>query len=293
VSNPTILTCAVTGGDDVASKFPQVPVTPRQIADAIIEAANAGAAIAHVHVRNPETGKPSLELGYYTEVVELVRASTVDVILNLTTGPGARFIPSIEKDNTVGEGSNLRTPAERVQHIVALKPEICSLDMGSLNFGKGALINVPAQIEVIAAGIREAGVLPELEIFEPGHLALALKMIKDGTVRADSIFQFALGIPWGAPATPEMVSYFKTAVPHDAVWAAFGVGRAEFPMVAQSFLLGGHVRVGLEDNLYIEKGVQATSNGQLVEKAINIVRVLGGEIATPAQAREILGLTKQ
>jgi uncharacterized protein (DUF849 family) len=162
--------------------------------------------------------------------------------------------------------------------------------MGSLNFGKGALINVPAQIEAIAAGIHEAGALPELEIFDAGHLALAQKMLRDGIVPANSIYQFALGIPWGAPATAEMVAYFKSALPADAIWAAFGVGRAEFPTVALSFLTGGHVRVGLEDNLYLEKGVQATSNGQLVEKAVQIIRILGGEVATPADARRILGL---
>lgn len=202
-------------------------------------------------------------------------------------------MPSIDEVNGVAPGSNLRTPVERVQHVVALKPEICSLDMGSLNFGRGALINLPAQIEVIAAAIHEAGVLPELEIFDAGHLALAQKMLKDGTIRPDSIYQFALGIPWGAPATAEMVAYFKSALPPGAIWAAFGVGRTEFPTLAQAFLLGGHVRVGLEDNLYIEKGVQATSNGQLVKKAVKIIRILGGEMATPAQAREILGITKR
>lgn len=289
----TILTCAVTGGDDVAHKFKQLPVTPQQIAEEVIAAAKAGAAIAHIHVRNPETGKPSMELDLYREVFDRVRQSDTDVVINLTTGPGARFVPDLEVTNGFAEGSNVRPPADRVRHIIALKPEICSLDMGSLNFGRGALINTPAQVEAIAQGIKEAGVKPELEIFDAGHLALSLKMIADGIVPADSLFQFALGIPWGAPATAEMVAYFKTAIPKGAQWAAFGVGRREFPMVAQTFLMGGHVRVGMEDNFYLEKGVEATSNAQLVEKAVKVIQLLGGDVATPAEAREALGLVKR
>lgn len=289
----TIITCAVTGGDDVAHKFKQLPVTPQQIADEVIAAAKAGAAIAHIHVRNPENGKPSMDLDLYREVFQRVRDSETDVVINLTTGPGARFVPSLEATNGFGEGSNVRPPAERVRHIVALKPEICSLDMGSLNFGRGALINTPAQIEQIAAAIASVGVKPELEIFDAGHLALSLKMIADGKVPTDSIFQFALGIPWGAPSTAEMVSYFKSAVPAGAQWAAFGVGRSEFPTVALSYLMGGHVRVGMEDNFYLAKGVEATSNAQLVEKAATIIGMLGGDIATPAETRQMLGLVKQ
>ncbi|MDW9610857.1 3-keto-5-aminohexanoate cleavage protein [Sinorhizobium meliloti] len=289
----TILTCAVTGGDDVAHKFKQLPVTPRQIAEAVLDAAKAGAAVAHIHVRDPETGKPSMELDLYREVVDIIRASETDVVINLTTGPGARFVPSLESTNGFAAGSNVRPPEDRVRHVVALKPEICSLDMGSLNFGKGALINTPSQIEAIAARIKDAGVKPELEIFDAGHLALALKMMADGIVPADAFFQFALGIPWGAPATAEMVSYLKTALPKGSQWAAFGVGRTEFPMVAQSLLMGGHARVGMEDNFYLAKGVEAHSNAQLVEKAVNIIQSLGGEVATPAEAREMLGLRKQ
>ena len=288
----TIITCAVTGGDDVAHKYKQLPVTPLQIADAAIDAAKAGAAIAHIHVRDPATGKPSMELELYREVVDRIRSSGTDVVINLTTGPGARFVPSLDARNTFGDGSNVRPAAERVQHIVALKPEICSLDMGSLNFGRGALINTPAQIEVIASAIRGAGVKPELEIFEAGHLALSLKMISDGVVQQDSLFQFALGIPWGAPATLEMVSYFKGALPKTAQWAAFSLGRSEFPMVAQSLLAGGHVRVGMEDNFFLEKGVEAKSNAQLVEKAVAIMRLLGGDVATPAETRAMLGVAR-
>jgi uncharacterized protein (DUF849 family) len=287
---PTIITCAVTGGDDSVQRHPQVPVTPRQIADAAIEAAQAGAAIAHIHVRDPATGRASMSLDLYREVVDRVRAAKTDVVINLTTGPGGRFVPSLEEHNGFDAGSNVRPPVERVRHILELKPEICSLDMGSLNFGRGALINTPAQIEIIATGIRQAGVRPELEIFEPGHLALARHMISSGAIPQDSFLQFALGVPWGAPATAQMMSYFLGAMPHGMQWSAFGVGRAEFPTVAQAMLMGGHTRVGLEDNFYLEKGVEATSNAQLVEKAVSIIRLLGGEPATAAEARAILGL---
>jgi len=171
MNNHVIISCAVTGGDDVAGKYPNVPVTPKEIAAAAIDAEKAGAAIAHIHVRNPETGKPSMETALYREVVERIRDSGSAVIINLTTGPGARFLPSDDTVNGAKPGSNLRPPRERVQHIVELRPEICSLDMGSLNFGKGALINVPNHIEEIAAGIKAAGVKPELEVFDSGHRA--------------------------------------------------------------------------------------------------------------------------
>src|SRR5258708_10309898 len=184
-----ILTCAVTGGDDTVPKFASVPFKPNQIADAAIEACAAGAAIAHIHVRDPETGKPSMGLDLYREVVERIRESGSPVIINLTTGPAARFIPSSSEANTAAPGSNLRTPEERVRHVLALKPEICSLDMGSVNFGKGALINVPEHIETIAAGICSAGVLPELEIFDSGHAALAVDMIRPRIIDSNPLYQ--------------------------------------------------------------------------------------------------------
>lgn len=292
MSDPVILTCAVTGGDDVAAKYPQLPVTPRQIAQASVEAAQAGAAIVHIHVRDPQTGKPSMALEHYREVVQRIRDSGSDVIVNLTTGPGARYVPALDQLNGAAPGSNVRPPQERVRHVVELQPEICTLDMGSVNFGAGALINTASQIQAIAAAI-PAGVKIELEIFDTGHLALAGKMIADGVIPADSIFQFALGIPWGAPATPETMLLLRNAVGRDAIWAAFGIGRHEFPMVAQALLLGGQIRVGLEDNFYLDKGVQAQSNAQLVEKAAGIAAALGRDLATPAQARRRLGLASR
>lgn len=286
----TIITCAITGGDDTAGRFRAVPVTPRQIADSAIEACRAGAAIAHIHVRNPETGKPSIDLALYREVVERIRDSGSPVIVNLTTGAGARFIPSDDAPNTVAEGSNLRTPAERARHIAALRPEICSLDMGSLNFGKGALINIQKHVEAIAAVIREAGVKPELEIFDTGHIALARHMMNEGLIEQNPLWQFVMGVPWGAPSDTDVLLAMRNLLPSGANWSAFGIGAKEYPMLAQAALLGGHVRVGLEDNLYVEKGVQATSNAQLVEKGVNVLQTLGFEVATPEQAREILGL---
>lgn len=289
MSDPVILTCAVTGGDDVAGKYPQLPITPRQIAQASVDAAQAGAAIVHIHVRDPQTGKPSMALEHYREVVERIRDSGSDVIINLTTGPGARYVPALDQANGAAPGSNVRPPHERVRHVVELRPEICTLDMGSVNFGAGALINTASQIQAIAAAIPPA-VKVELEIFDTGHLALARKMIDDGAIAADSIFQFALGIPWGAPATTETMLLLRNAIGRKAVWAAFGIGRHEFPMVAQSLLLGGQIRVGLEDNFYLDKGVQARSNAELVEKAAGIAATLGRLLATPAQARQMLGL---
>lgn len=290
MEQPVILTCAVTGGDDTAGRFPAVPVSPKQIADAAIDACKAGAAIAHIHVRDPQSGKPSMAIELYREVVERIRESGSEVIINLTTGPGARFVPSNSEANRAEQGSNLRPPVDRVQHILELKPEICSLDMGTLNFGKGALVNVPAHVETIAAAIREAGVKPELEVFDSGHIAFALDMIRRGLLEPKPLFQMVTGVPWGAPSTTEVLAALKSLLPVGSAWAAFGVGRFEFPMVAQALLLGGHIRVGLEDNVYLSKGELAPDNASLVRKAAAITDLLGSRLATPAEARSILGL---
>ena len=287
---PTIITCALTGSADTAGKNPAVPVTPEEIATSGIEAARAGAAIIHIHVRDPETRLGSMNVGYYREVVERVRNSGIDVVLNLTTGPGARFVPGDPDPKTAGPGSTITTPERRVEHILALRPEICSLDMGSMNFGPHVFANIPAHLSKMAAHIREAGVKPELEVFEAGHIQLAAKMVADGAFDAPQLFQIVLGVPWGAPSTPEAMLFMRNLLPPGAIWAGFGIGRAEFPFVALAAMLGGHCRVGLEDNLYLEKGVLAPSNAALVEKAVRVLEVTGATVATSAQAREILGL---
>lgn len=286
----TIISCAVTGGADTSGKSKSVPVTPEQIAAAVIEARGAGAAIAHIHVRDPKTGKASQDVGYYRDVVERVRGSGCDILVNLTTGPGSRFVPSEADPRVGGPGTTMTQPLERVRHVVELKPDICSLDVGSMNFGETGFINTPAHLRVMAKAIADAGVKPELEVFDSGHVLLARRMVEDGHIASPPLFQICLGIPWGAPATAEGMLFMKSLLPPGAMWASFGISRTEFPMVAQAVILGGHVRVGLEDNLYIEHGVLATGNGQLVERAVQIVRLLGGQVASPQEARQILGL---
>jgi uncharacterized protein (DUF849 family) len=286
-----MISCAVTGSADSPGKNPAVPVTPEDIARSSIEAAKAGAAVVHIHVRDPQTTRPSMQLAHYREVVERIRASGSDVLINLTTGPGARYVPGAEDPATGGPGTNLKRPEERVQHIVALRPEICSLDMGSLNMGARVFINTPAHLEVMAVAIRDAGVLPELEVFETGHLLLAKRMIETGHIKAPGMFQICLGIAWGQPATPEAMTYMRNLLPANSPWFAFGISLHQFPMVAQAVLLGGHVRVGLEDNLYLERGRLAPSNAALVEKAARIIEILGDSVATPSEAREMLGLS--
>ena len=285
-----IITCAVTGGADTVKKHPGVPVTPEQIAREVIDSRNAGAAIAHIHVRDPQTGGPSLELKHYREVVERVRDSGSDILINLTTGPGSRFVPSDENPRVGGPGTTMISPLERVRHVVELRPDVCSLDVGSMNFGETGFLNTPGHLRVMAKAIAEAGVKPELEVFDTGHVMLARRMIEDGHIARPALFQLCLGIPWGAPATTEGMVFMRNLLPPDALWSGFGISRMQFPMVAQAVILGGHVRVGLEDNLYIHHGVLAPSNAALVERAVRIVESLGERAASPPEAREILGL---
>lgn len=285
-----MISCAVTGSADTPGRNPAVPVTPQQIAQSAIDAAKAGAAIVHVHVRDLQTTRPSMELALYREVVERIRDSETDVLINLTTGPGARFVPGKEDPEKPGPGTTLRLPAERVRHVLELKPDICSLDMGSLNMGPHVFVNTPSHLEAMAVAIRDAGVLPELEVFETGHLLLAKRMIETGHIKPPGMFQICLGIAWGQPASPEAMSYMRNLLPASSPWFAFGISLHQFPMAAQAVLLGGHPRVGLEDNLYLEKGKLAPNNAALVEKAGKIIELLGDNIATPSDARQMLGL---
>lgn len=285
-----ILTCAVTGAMTPLEKNPALPITPEQISTSAIEAANAGAAVAHIHVRNPETGTASLDPALYREVVERIRDSDVDVLINLTTGVGGRYVPGDPDPAVSGEGTTLSSPEIRTQHIAELRPDICSLDMGSMNFGNFVFVNTPGHLVTMAETVRSAGVKPELEVFDSGHIRLAKHMIENGQIDTPALFQICLGIPWGAEASSRSMIHMLDQLPADAHWAGFGIGATEFPMVAQAVLLGGNVRVGLEDNLYMERGVLASSNAALVEKAVSIVNGLGAEVATAAEARAILGL---
>src|SRR5271170_3890093 len=281
-----IVSCAVTGG-----KHPAIPVTPAQIAQSAIEAAGAGAAIVHIHVRDPATGKPSLDGALYREVTERIRDSGTDVIINLTTRPGARYIPSDDDPAVGAAGSTVKTPDFRTQHIADLRPEICSLDVGTFNFGEHVFMNTPAHLRKMAANIKATGVKPELEVFDSGQIRLATHLIESGLIAAPPLFQICLGIAWAAPATPESMMFMRDLLPPGALWASFGIGPAQFPMVAQAVLLDGNVRVGLEDNLYLEKGVYAPTNASLVEKAARIITLLGATLASPDAARAMLGLT--
>ena len=249
-----MISCAVTGSADTPGRNPAVPVTPQQIAQSAIDAAKAGAAIVHIHVRDPQTTRPSMDKALYREVVERIRASGIDVLINLTTGPGARFMPGVDDPLQPGPATNMKPPAQRVEHVMELQPDICSLDMGSMNMGGYVFVNTQSHLEAMAVAIRDAGVIPELEVFEAGHLLLAKRMIETGHIKPPGMFQICLGIAWGQPATPEAMHYMRSMLPPASPWFAFGISLYQFPMVAQAVLLGGHVRVGLEDNIYLGKG---------------------------------------
>lgn len=286
-----MITSAVTGAGDTTGKSSYVPVTPKEIAEAAIESAKAGAAIAHIHVRDPKTGGVSHDPALYREVVERIRESETDVIINITAGGGGDWTPSPEDPAVGGEGTDMQTPAQRHQPVSELLPEICTLDIGSINFGDMVYINPADWMREHARLILESGVKPELECFDTGYIRMAHQLMNEGLIEDHPLFQLCLGIPWGAEADTETMLYMRDRLPKDAHWSAFGIGRMQMPMAAQSVLLGGHVRVGLEDNLYLKKGVLA-SNAQLVDKAVSMMHELGTEPMTPEEAREHLGLKK-
>jgi uncharacterized protein (DUF849 family) len=289
MNKDVFITCAVTGAGDSTGRSPHVPKSPAAIADACLEAARAGAAIVHVHVRDPETGKNSRKLEYYDEVVERVRASDVDVIINLTAGMGGMLSLDPENPAIMAPDTDLATPYERVEHVGRLRPEICTIDCGSMNFGLNIAINRTNDLEKMARHAMEWGVKPELEVFDMGQVGIANTLIKRGVVPGDPLFQFCLGIDGGAPAEAESIMAMRAMIPPNANWAAFGISNHEMPVVALAVIMGGNVRVGLEDNLYLERGVLAT-NGQLVEKAARIIRDLGARVLTPAETRQKLKL---
>jgi len=291
VNYEVMVTCAVTGAGDTTDRHPGVPVTPEQIATAAIDAAKAGAAIAHVHVRDPETGKGSRDPELFKDVVDRIRSSDTDVVINLTAGMGGDWVPSADDPAMPGPGSDMIGPRERLSHVEDLLPEICSLDCGTMNFGNGSeiYISTPAYLREMAELIKSWGVKPELEVFDLGHVRLAKQLVVEGLIAEPPLFQICLGIPWGADSTVDGMKAMRDELPADAVWAGFGISRMQMPMAAVAVAMGGNVRVGLEDNLFLDRGIPAT-NAQLVERAIEIVERMGAKVLSPAEARARLGL---
>jgi uncharacterized protein (DUF849 family) len=286
-----IVTCAITGNLTRLEQSPYLPITPQQIADSALEAAEAGAAIAHIHVRDPETGRPSMSIELYRDVMDRIRSRNSKLIINLTTGPGGRFVPSEEDPKVAGPGTTLMAPERRVEHVEILRPEICTLDLNTMNSGGQVVINTPGNVRKMAARIRAAGVLPELELFDSGDCHLARDLIAEGVLQGPPLCTLVLGVKYGFDASPETMLYARDLLPPGSTWTGFGIGRSEFPMVAQAWLLGGHVRVGMEDNLYMSKGVLAKTNAELVTHAADILKSLGATIASSSEARELLKLS--
>ena len=286
-----VVTCAVTGAGDTTGKSQHVPVTPKEIAREAIEAAKAGASVAHLHVRDPVTGKGSRNPALFREVVDHVRDSGTDIVINLTAGMGGDWTPDPQNWALPGPGTDMIGPDERLTHVKDCLPEICSLDCGTLNFGNdnSIYISTPPILRRMAALTKEWGVKPELEVFELGHIRFARQMQAEGLLADPPMFQLCLGIPWGADQTVETMKAMKEHLPPDASWASFGISRMQMPMAAAAVAMGGNVRVGLEDNLFLDRGVLAT-NAQLVERVIGIIERMGARVLTPQEARNKLKL---
>jgi uncharacterized protein (DUF849 family) len=292
--NPNVfITCAVTGAGDTTAKHPGVPVTPKQIAEASIEAAKAGAAIAHIHVRDPETGRASRRLDLYREVVDRIRSADVDVVINLTAGMGGDVVfGSGEHPLPLDPaGTDMVGPTERMAHVDALLPEICTLDCGTMNFALGdyVMTNTPSTLRAMAAKAQALGVRPELEVFDSGHLVFVKQLISEGLLDDPCMIQLCLGIPYGAPDDPLTLMALVHQLPPGAIFSAFSIGRRQLPYVAMAALVGGNVRVGLEDNLFLDRGLLA-SNGQLVERAATILTAMGANVIGPQDVRRRLKL---
>lgn len=292
MAGKTILTCAVTGNLMTPQISPYLPITPEQIAGQALDAAKAGASIVHLHVRDPDTAKGSMDGALYRELVDRIRARNTDIVLNLTTGEGGRFVPSDDDPQVAAAGSTLCAPEKRVAHVEQLRPDICTLDFNTMWSGQASVINTPRNLEIMAERIYRAGVKPEIEIFDSGDLHMVKDFVSRGIIKTPLMVQMVLGVRFGAVADPQTMAYLVSQLPDNTVWAAFGIGRMAFPMLAQAYLLGGHVRIGMEDTAHIRKGEHCRSNAQLVEKAVAIIKHLGGSIATPDEARAILGLAR-
>ena len=290
------ITCAVTGSGSTQDKSPHVPRSPKEIADSAIDAAKAGAAVVHCHVRDPETGVPSRRLELYREVTDRIRAADVDVVLNLTAGMGGDIVfGSTEAPLPVNEaGTDMIGAAERMAHIAECLPEICTLDCGTMNFAEAdyVMTNTPGMLRAMGSMMTELGVKPEIEAFDTGHLWFAKQLVSEGTLASPALVQLCMGVPWGAPNDLNTLMAMVNAIPDEWAWSAFSLGRDQLPNAAAAVLAGGNVRVGLEDNLFLEKGVLAT-NAQLVDKAVHIIEGMGAKIMDPEDVRSLLGLTKR
>lgn len=284
-----IITAAMIGAVTTREKSPYPPMTPQEIAASAVESWQAGASVCHIHIRDPITHKSSMKFELYKEAFERIREKC-DIIINLTTGSGARLFYSPRPPENPWDASGLAGPEERVEHVMKLKPELCSLDVGSVNFGPYGFINLVPVVEKMAGMIKEAGTKPELEVFDLGHIRIANHLIRRGLVAKPPLFQLCLGVPWGIEASTENMVYMRNNLPEDALWYAFAIGAQHFPMAAISIINGGHARVGFEDNLFIKKDVLATSNAQMVRKVVEIANLMDREVATPKEARQILGL---
>lgn len=296
MNREVFITCAVTGSGSTQDRSPHVPRSPKEIAESAIDAARAGAAVVHCHVRDPETGAPSRDLALYREVTERIRESEVDVVLNLTAGMGGDMVfgPTESPLPLQEAGTDMVGAAERVEHVAQCLPEICTLDCGTMNFAEAdyVMTNTPGMLQAMGRMMTALGVKPEIEAFDTGHLWYAKQLVKDGVLDSPALVQLCMGVPWGAPDDLNTFMAMVNNVPDDWTFSAFGLGRNQMAYVAASVLAGGNVRVGLEDNLWLDKGVLAT-NAQLVERSVTIIENMGAKVIGPAAVREKLGLVKR
>jgi uncharacterized protein (DUF849 family) len=288
----TIMTCAITGAVTDPNATQYLPITTEQIANSALEAADAGAAVVHLHVREPSTGRATMKVDYYIDLVERIKKHNKDLLINLTTGPGAMFIPGRKGILHLGEKeSQFFSATKRVEHVEIIKPDICSLDFNVMHHATDSMrVNFKPILREMAKRIYAAGVKPEIECFDSGDVRIVQDLQKEGVIEANPLWQFAMGVKYGWDNTPEALAYARSMLPPDALWSAFGISREEMPMVANTWLLGGHVRCGMEDNIFLSRGVLAKTNAELVTKARRIIEDLGGTLATYAESRAMLGL---
>ncbi|MBT8418227.1 MAG: 3-keto-5-aminohexanoate cleavage protein [Silicimonas sp.] len=295
MSREVFITCAVTGSGATQDRSPHVPRAPKEIAESAIRAARAGAAVVHCHVRDPDTGVPSRDPGMFREVTDRIRDADVDVVLNLTAGMGGDIVfGPVERPLPVGDGTDMAGAAERVAHVAECRPEICTLDCGTMNFAEAdyVMTNTPGMLRAMGGMMTEMGVMPEIEAFDTGHLWFAKELVKEGVLKSPALVQLCMGVPWGAPDDLNTFLAMVNNVPQDWTFSAFSLGRNQMAYVAAAVLAGGNVRVGLEDNLWLGKGQLAT-NEQLVERAVGIIEAMGARVIGPDEVRSRLGLTKR